>query len=100
MVNNMENFQRENEKLKIELSQLNIRCEVAEVTIDLLSKSVNIAESSNVLEAENHTLRKEIAGLRNGDPEIGMPPQRSMEEKKHFASSTLFIPQCKEKDEL
>ncbi|TQD88591.1 hypothetical protein C1H46_025848 [Malus baccata] len=86
MVTNMENLQRENEKLKMELSKLNIRCEVAEVTADLLSESVNIAESSleklhtekNVLEAENHTLRKEIAGLRNGDPEIGMPPQRSM----------------------
>ncbi|XP_070674851.1 uncharacterized protein [Malus domestica] len=86
MVTNMENLQRENEKLKMELSKLNIRCEVAKVTADLLSKSINIAESSleklqtekNVLEAENHTLRKEIAGLRNGDPKIGMPPQRSM----------------------
>ncbi|KAM1158149.1 hypothetical protein ACFX2B_028440 [Malus domestica] len=46
MVTNMENLQRENEKLKMELSKLNIRCEVAEVTADLLSESVNIAESS------------------------------------------------------
>ncbi|KAM1089166.1 hypothetical protein ACFX19_017182 [Malus domestica] len=86
MVTNTENLQRENEKLKMELSKLNIRSEVAEVTADLLSESINITESSleklqtekNVLEAENHMLRKEIAGLRNGDPEIGMPPQRSM----------------------